>query len=57
MLQDTGSLSYDLDKLSYSLIRVRTASKSESKRLQGKLTAGAQTLIVGDFAIEDVTSM
>uniref|UniRef100_A0A3B4WW15 Uncharacterized protein n=1 Tax=Seriola lalandi dorsalis TaxID=1841481 RepID=A0A3B4WW15_SERLL len=55
--QDPGSPSDDLDYLSSSYSRERTESKSESKRLQGKLTPGPQTLILGDCAIKDLRSM
>lgn len=40
LLQDPGSPSDDLDNLLSSHSRVRTESKSQSKRLQGKLTTG-----------------
>lgn len=54
--QDARSPSDDLDNLT-SHNRVRTETKSESKRLLGKLTTGPQTLIVGDFAIKDAKNM
>ena len=54
--QDARAPSDDLDNLT-SHNRVRTESKSESKRLQGKLTTGPQTLIVGDFAVKDAKNM
>uniref|UniRef100_A0A3B4VIB5 Uncharacterized protein n=1 Tax=Seriola dumerili TaxID=41447 RepID=A0A3B4VIB5_SERDU len=52
---DPGSLSDDLDNLSSSHSRVRTESKSE--RLQGKLTPGPQTVILGDCAVKDLRSI
>ncbi len=54
LLQDPSD---DLDNIPSSHRRVRTESKSESKRLQRKLTTGPQTLIVGDAAVNDVRSM
>lgn len=56
LLQDPASPSDDLDNHSSSHSRVRTESNSERKRLQGKLTTGPQTMIVGDFAVTDVKS-
>uniref|UniRef100_A0A8C9XI99 OSK domain-containing protein n=1 Tax=Sander lucioperca TaxID=283035 RepID=A0A8C9XI99_SANLU len=53
LLQDPG---HDLDCVSSSHSRVRTESNSKSKKLQGKLTTGHQTLIVGDSAVKDIKS-
>ena len=55
LLQDSGSPSDDLDNLSSSHSRVRTENKSESKRLQEKLTTEAHTLIVGDYTVNPIT--
>ena len=57
LLKDPGSLSDDPENLSSSHSRVSTESTSQSKRLQGKLTTGPQTLIVGDIAVKDVRSI
>jgi len=45
------------DNLSSSHSRVRTNSYSKSKRLEGKLTTGPETLIVGDSAVRDVKGL
>uniref|UniRef100_A0A3Q3FN22 Uncharacterized protein n=1 Tax=Labrus bergylta TaxID=56723 RepID=A0A3Q3FN22_9LABR len=53
LLQSPGSSSGFLS----SDTRVRTENISKSKRLQGKLKPGLETLIVGDFAVKDVQRM
>lgn len=53
-LQYLKPRSIDLDKLTSSHKRVRSESNPENKILQGKLTTGPQTMIVGDFAVKNV---
>ncbi|XP_035495616.2 uncharacterized protein LOC118313818 [Scophthalmus maximus] len=57
MLQDPGSPPDNRDNLPSAYNRVRAESNSESKRLQSKLMARPQTLIVGDSAVKDIRSL
>ncbi|KAK5894034.1 hypothetical protein CesoFtcFv8_010765 [Champsocephalus esox] len=57
LTESRRSLSDDLDNPSSSHSRVRTNSYSKSKSLEGKLTTGPETLIVGDSAVRDVKGL